>query len=633
MKKFIFTILIMVTLLIPVSLYAADVSDADYRGNIIGTNDSTAAETVSGNVSISTDDWITADILNSAATNFVVYDSSGTVTPAMPGYGTNPFCIYAGDISANGSKTFRIYTGNVSGGKTYYIPGPTGMSVTDNSTIEPGDNFSIPLTKVMVNTDNGSNKYLAHKENALDLYISGTISEKVIGHIRYNYPTVAAENGGNDTTDQTNHVVNLPAGISVDDLLIAIFTTDGATSITFPAGWTQLYSKQDGGNSFNQKAFYRIADGTEAATVNATTGSAQMTSHTTYRITGYCGVPKCGTATTAATGNPDPPNLTASWGTDTNLWFAICGYDDGTKTVNAYPGGYGSGRNDRANNAAGVGAGVAYKTATAASDNPGTFTLSAGVWDIANTLVVRGGPAVEFTGLSSGEYDIELYADSTNLTMSIDGVQVDTTSLNGCSVPDNANNWYFCYGSTVLYVDQIELEIAGVTQGQWGWEYAATFTDLSGHNHTGTPSFRTTCSDPDVTFTLENFEPLEQSAADYNPDLDWPSMISAVPDQPSSMYTENSTPGIFFAGLVHTLMTAAGVPESFFWYNFTFAIIIFAGILAFRIHPSLLLKVIVAMAIMIFWALPGLNVYGMFVVIYKGFWCFGILVLSKSYGW
>ena len=36
---------------------------------------------------------------------------------------------------------------------------------------------------------------------------------------------------------------------------------------------------------------------------------------------------------------------------------------------------------------------------------------------------------------------------------------------------------------------------------------------------------------------------------------------------------------------------------------------------------------------MIFLALPGLNLYGMYAFVYYGFYAFGLIVISRSYGW
>lgn len=217
------------------------------------------------------------------------------------------------------------------------------------------------------------------------------------------FPQVAAVNGGNDLVNQMNHTVNLPAGINAGDLLLVFFCSDGNPVITFPGGWTQLFQTISGG-LVAFCCWYRIADGGEGATITVNTSLNQKTAHTSYRITGYSAVPEVGVSATGVSANPDPPNLAPSWGAKDTLWFASCGYDDGAKTVNAYPANYLNGRNDRSNSVTGCGVGTAERDLNASPENPGTFTLSGADEWVANTVAIQsrgsaaGGGAGGITG-------------------------------------------------------------------------------------------------------------------------------------------------------------------------------------------------------------------------------------------
>ena len=200
------------------------------------------------------------------------------------------------------------------------------------------------------------------------------------------YPVVAAENGGNNAVNSTEHTVNLPSGIQAEDLLLVFFVSDGTPTITFPEGWTQLF--QDAYLLVKFGAWYRIADGEEGATITVTTSDSQATAHTSYRITGYSGAPEVGTSTGANSGYPDPPNLTPSWGAKDTLWFAVCGYDR-EWTVTAYPTNYTDGRNDIANVSDGCGVGSARRELNATSEDPSTFTISAADQWVANTVAIQ----------------------------------------------------------------------------------------------------------------------------------------------------------------------------------------------------------------------------------------------------
>ena len=235
---------------------------------------------------------------------------------------------------------------------------------------------------------------------------------------------------------------------------------------------------------------------------------------------------------------------------------------------------------------------------------------------------------------STGEHVISVLEDGSNYWISLDGSP--GTYNTAVTAISNSNNWIIC-GTATPYMNYFREYVSSVLKCSITWQYAATFTDLSGNGNTAYPSFRTTCSYSNVTTALIAFEPVSQSVPDQATINTWPTMIPAVPDQPATMYTENSTPGIFFAPLIHSIWPDS-VPESLFWYNFAFIIILLASVLVFYFFASkgqnaLLLKVIVSTAVMIFFALPGPNIYGFYVVIYHIMWCFGIMVLSRSYGW
>lgn len=199
-------------------------------------------------------------------------------------------------------------------------------------------------------------------------------------------PLIEETTGGNDTTDQQNHTVNVFATPPAGQLLLVLFASDGNPTITFPAEWTQLFQDANGSDVIFG-AWYRVADGTETATITVTTSSSQMTAHTSFRISNYGVLPVVGTSATGASVNPNPPTLTPWWGSAYNLWFAVSG-SDYNRTVSAYPSGYSNGRYDRSNNTGGCTVGSASKIASASSDNPGTFTISSSDQWVANTIAI-----------------------------------------------------------------------------------------------------------------------------------------------------------------------------------------------------------------------------------------------------
>lgn len=209
---------------------------------------------------------------------------------------------------------------------------------------------------------------------------------------------------------------------------------------------------------------------------------------------------------------------------------------------------------------------------------------------------------------------------------------------------DNSSDWVLARGDVMPYMDTANITVNGVVTGSWRWQLAETYDDDSGNGNTATPTIRTSSSDSDVSAALINFSPMSLATANSTATT-WPEIWTAAPTQPTTMYTENSTPGVFFYPLVHAFWSAGPgamddpVDEAFIWYLIAFLTIIPAGMVIFWAfvekskQSALLIKIMLMAAIMIFWALPGPNIYGFYVVIYFLMWCTGIMILSKNYGW
>ncbi len=291
------------------------------------------------------------------------------------------------------------------------------------------------------------------------------------------YPVVAAENGGNNTTESTEHTVNLPSDISVGDLLLVFFVSDAGITITFPEGWTQLF--QTTNIYVKVGAWYRIAEGGEGATITVTTSTSEMTAHTSYRITGYSGTPEVGTPATGLDANPDPPSLTPSWGAKDTLWFAVQGNDD-KDIVSAYPTDYTDGRNDYANAAGGCGVGSARRELNAESENPLPFTISASEQWVTNTVAIQpsvaapGKPVLvspenqHSTSDNTPTFVWENGSDATSHRLVIDNSQGFD---DGENIYDNASAWDNS-GTEIeneLPVDNYWWKVAGVANSTENW--------------------------------------------------------------------------------------------------------------------------------------------------------------------
>ena len=281
------------------------------------------------------------------------------------------------------------------------------------------------------------------------------------------------------------------------------------------------------------------------------------------------------------------------------------------------------------------------------ANNPRLWFNSTDNYSGADSYMVRS-DSNSYTSYSTyAPKDIAFVIEYGNsLRIEIDGNIEELIAFND-TVPDTSANWTF-FENMGGYWESVNMTVGGNLVASWEplWEYAETFTD-SVNSIVATPSFRTTSSDADVSASLITFAPIEIAVVSENVSTTWPSMMADPPDEPSTAYSENATPGIFFQPLVHTMAhfgadkwdgIDAATLEALFWYNWAFSIILFVSVFVYYFFASnakeaLFIKVFATMGIMIFFALPGLNIYGLYVPLYYGFFASGLIMLKKDYGW
>lgn len=618
MKNKLISLLLVITFLVmayPIIVaLASDVTGALYVATIRVTNNGTLANYVATNLTLSSPNLIAGGYMNSSANNTAMLDPAENDAPFMPGYDTNPWCFMVETIGADSYINYELYTAESTGGDIVYFPGTNGMSVNDDVSLELGNNFEVE-SMVWVDTSSGSGKYIVEKPDAFLTYVSGAseITSAILG-----YPSVAAVNGGSTPVD-SSHTVNLPAGIESGDLLLIFFASDGSPVITFPnegVDWFQLFETDYTQVTFG--AWYRIADGGEGASITVSTSASQEASYTSYRIIDYSGTPEVGSSVTGTNANPDPPNLTPSWGSSDNLWFAICGYDRDV-TVSSYPTFYTDGRNDVGGTPGGCGVGSARRTYRGASDNPLNFVLSGADEWIANTVAVRPtlSPLVSVTatGVASGEHEIKTTADGVNLKIYIDDVEEDSQALAGVSVTDESDNWQFCVANTTLYMDYTLITVSGVPISRWEWEYDTTFEDSIGSND-ATPTFRTASSDADVSAEAIEFEPVSEAQAPaWSLSQEAATWVTAP--NITGNFTTVVTPTLPGEALIEDISAATGTPVQLPWTTLSaFVILACSLVVSWKLRQSgsrslmvkwlliaVLMGIFVALEIMDLWML------------------------------
>lgn len=205
------------------------------------------------------------------------------------------------------------------------------------------------------------------------------------------FPVVRSTSSGNSGGLATSTVITMPSGFKTGDMLIVFIATDGVGGVFIGSGtgWTVTGTATSAGNRLT--VYTKRANGTGD---NLTlTHSNVGTAYTAYAIHGAHAstAPEDTTASAGATANPDPGSLNpAGWGTENTLWIVADGWDDGTTDVSAYPSNYTMAQvSNRWNNSSGVGVASACRMLNAASEDPGTFTLSASENSVTSIVAVR----------------------------------------------------------------------------------------------------------------------------------------------------------------------------------------------------------------------------------------------------
>ena len=184
------------------------------------------------------------------------------------------------------------------------------------------------------------------------------------------FPTIGATNNS-DTNNNTSHIVSMPAGIVAGHKLVAFFVCDGSVTVNTPSGWTKSVDRlEDSGTNDVRLAIYtKTAEGSDTLTV--TTSGVSDSAHVALRV-----VTNGNFDLTVADGgsdsSPNPPSHTPSEGSADYLWIAVAAANN--VDVSSYPASYGS--NQVTNSSQDVFIAVATRNNAAASEDPGTFSIS-----------------------------------------------------------------------------------------------------------------------------------------------------------------------------------------------------------------------------------------------------------------
>lgn len=124
---------------------------------------------------------------------------------------------------------------------------------------------------------------------------------------------IASSAQGLDGANVTSSPITMPAGIRPGDLVIVAMGCQVAAAIS---GWTLL------GGTGSAQVFFKVADGTEGASVNATHASS-TTRWAAMRIIGNKSNTPVITTSSGTSANPAPAAISPAWGANTSLFITM----------------------------------------------------------------------------------------------------------------------------------------------------------------------------------------------------------------------------------------------------------------------------------------------------------------------
>lgn len=201
------------------------------------------------------------------------------------------------------------------------------------------------------------------------------------------FPTLIAANT-NGTTATTTPVVNLPASIVAGQTVWVVIRVAAAGAIGWPDGtWNEMFDASADGADDQMAAAWRLADGTEGSTITLSSGSGKFAA-IACKFSGASDPtvqpPELSTVATGTSTTPDPTTCTPTGGAKDYLWIWLGGWQGeqnsppaGQPTNYTNPGNGGAESGIAGAVATNCRVAIAERNLNAASEDPGSWTISA----------------------------------------------------------------------------------------------------------------------------------------------------------------------------------------------------------------------------------------------------------------
>lgn len=241
------------------------------------------------------------------------------------------------------------------------------------------------------------------------------------------FPTTANPTTTTFATSVTSMNVNMPGSIVAGDLLIASVGVRNPGNWTPPSGWNLLLEQPGGGSVGETVVWYKIADGSEGATLAWSTSVGTTGAWHVYKISNWHGTtpPEVNSVSGDAVA-VNPPSLTASWGAEDNLWIALAGSSANGMFFGTAPTNYSGLSSTTAGSGGGASnMGSARRSLNAATEDPGAFASTTNRWWRAVTIVIR--PAGSTPPSSNTKVKVSGSFDDATPKVKVSGSFVDVT--------------------------------------------------------------------------------------------------------------------------------------------------------------------------------------------------------------
>ena len=249
---------------------------------------------------------------------------------------------------------------------------------------------------------------------------------------------------GTQTSNSTSWTMTYPGpsdiadgganAIEAGDLIVINVARDGTTGTMSISGYTPLFQANAASASAGA-TLVKIASGSESGTFTFTPGASEQGVWRIAVLKGWWGtisggVEAGGSATGTSTA-PNPGSFSPSWGSAANWWRAVAAHDNGATTFTGFPSNFPDNQfGDESGGSGGAGLGGATLIATATSEDPNAFTLSASRAWRAWVVAVRPGATPTATSVAR----VSLASASTPATQTAHSIKARVRKTSGTGI-------------------------------------------------------------------------------------------------------------------------------------------------------------------------------------------------------